>query len=117
MARMPCLAQASMIWTRSPCLRTVAVFSESQRWSPEKSRMSVLDASRRKKVFHACCGERWIGKQAGFVGEAEQFGKMQRRAGAFLATDHGEVILMAVEPRHEDDTGFVEPRRRLEDVS
>jgi len=37
MARMPCRAQASMISTRSPCLRSVAVFSDSQRWSDEKS--------------------------------------------------------------------------------
>ncbi len=36
---MPCLAQASMISNKvAPCLRTVAVLSDSRRWSDEKSR-------------------------------------------------------------------------------
>ncbi len=32
--------------TKSPCLRTVAVFSDSQRWSLEKSRISGFDPAR-----------------------------------------------------------------------
>src|SRR3954464_15544657 len=90
MARMPCRAQASMISARSPCLRTVAVFSDSQRWSFEKSRMSAFDASGSEYQLHARGRELRVRQQAGLVGEPEQLGEVQRGARALLATDHGE---------------------------
>ena len=56
-------------------------------------------------------------EQAGRVGQAEQLGQVRQRARALLAADHREVVLVAVEPGHEDDAGLVEARRRLEDVA
>src|SRR3954470_16644488 len=41
---------------------------------------------------------------------------MQGRPRALLASDHGEMILMAVQVRHEDYAGLVEAGGRLEDV-
>src|SRR3954470_20528012 len=117
MARMPWRVQASMISRRSPCLRTVAVFSDSQRWSLEKSRMSAIDAAGGEHQLHAPGRELGISQQTGLVGEPEQFGEMQRGARALLAADHGEVVLMAVEISHEHHAGLVEPGRRLEDVT
>ena len=58
-----------------------------------------------------------LDEQPGLVGQPKQFGQMQRRARALLPADHGEMVLMAVEPGHEHDAGLVEPRRRLEDVA
>src|SRR3954453_21804675 len=101
MARMPCRWQASTISTRSPCLRTVAVFSDSQRWSFEKSRISAVDTARGEHQLHAPRRELGVGQQACLVGKPEQFGEMQRGARAFLAADHGEVVLMAVKIGHE----------------
>src|SRR5215470_2094519 len=78
---------------------------------------SRLHAARRQHGAHAQRGAVGIGEKAGGVGEAEQLGEMQRRACALLAADQGEMILQAVEIRHEHHAGLVEARRRLEDVA
>src|SRR5215203_946146 len=123
MARISCRAHASTMATRSPCRRTVAVLIESQRWSCEKSRIlcwfmkSGLDPARGQYNTHAVYREIGIAQQPGRVGQAENIRKMQRRARTFLAADHGEVILMAVQIGHEYDAGFVEARRRAKDMT
>src|SRR3954471_11201803 len=101
-------AQASAMATKSPCLRTVAVLSDSQRWSLEKSRISGIDPARGHHGLHAPNCKLGIGQQPGLVGEPEQLGQMLRRAGALLAADHREVVLMAVQIGHEHDSRFVE---------
>ena len=75
------------------------------------------DAEGHEHARHACGSCLRIVEQACLVGEAKQLGKMQHRAGALLASQHGEMILMAVEIRHEHDAGLVEAGRRLEDVA
>ncbi len=62
-------------------------------------------------------GEIGIAQHPRLVGEAEELGQMDERAGALLAADHHEVILQAVEIGEEDDAGLVEAGRRLEDVA
>src|SRR5690606_32763589 len=117
MARISARAQASTMERRSPCLRTVAVLIDRKRWSREKSRMaeaaaaageavrfmlSPFHAVRREHVAHTPDREGRIAQQARRIGEPEELGEMQRRAGALLAADHGEMVLPAVEVGHED---------------
>src|SRR5262245_38795174 len=100
MARMPAVAQASTMPTRSACRLSVAVLIESQWWSCEKSRMATfasrLDAAQRQHAPHAGYRALGFGQQAGLVREPEQLGQMQGRARALLAADHGEMVLVAV---------------------
>jgi hypothetical protein len=70
----------------------------------------------REQFRHARRRQVRVVQDAGLVGEAKQFGQMQDGARAFLAADHDEMILQAVEPCKEHDAGFVK-RRRLEDVA
>ena len=62
-------------------------------------------------------GELRVLQEARGVGQAEQLGEMQHAARALLAADHDEVVLVAVQPGHEDHARLVEARRRLEDVA
>ena len=71
----------------------------------------------REELLHPLAGKFRILQQARGIGEPEQFGEVQDAARALLAADHGEVILVAVEIRHEYDAGLVEARRALEDVA
>ena len=57
-------------------------------------------------------GELGIAQHPRLVGEAEELGEMEERAGALLAADHDEMILQAVEIGEEHDAGLVEARRR-----
>jgi len=70
----------------------------------------------REHSAHARDRELGVAQQAGGIREAEQLGEMHERARALLAADHDEMVLVAVQIRHEDDAGLVEPGRRLEDV-
>ena len=45
----------------------------------------------------------------------KNLGEMQDGACALLPADHGEVILVSVQPGEEHDAGLVEARRRRED--
>src|SRR5436190_181952 len=115
---MPSFAQASTIAMKSPCLRTVAVLIESQRWSLEKSRIkSGSDAPRLEYEPHALGREIGIAQQTGLVRQPENVDEMQGRTRAFLPADHGEMILMSVEIGHEHHAGLVETCRRAEDVA
>src|SRR5688572_20388991 len=99
-AAMPCRAQASMI-SRSPaCLRTVAVLTDSSDGPALRSRIARLQrhAADGQYGLHARRGALGVAEQARLVGQPEQLGEVQGRAGAFLAADHGEMVLMAVEP-------------------
>src|SRR5258706_9142216 len=78
---------------------------------------SFLNSMHSKKLLHARAREAGVGEQAGRVGQAKDLGKVKDAARALLAADHDEVILVAVQPRHEDDARLVEARRRLEDVA
>ena len=98
-------------------MRTVAVLSDSQRWSAEKSRISGTMPWTASTAFMRRVASSGLASKPGLIGETEQFGQMQRRARALLPADHGEMILMAVQIGHEHDAGLVEPRRRLEDVA
>src|SRR5207302_1027598 len=49
-----------------------------------------------------------VAQQSGLVRESENLGEMERGARAFLAADHREMILMAVEIGHQYDSGLVE---------
>src|SRR5262249_19603451 len=72
---------------------------------------SFLNSMHVEKLLHAPAGERRIGKQARGVREAEELGQVQDRARALLAADHDEVVLVPVQPGHEDDACLVEARR------
>jgi hypothetical protein len=91
------------------------VFSDSQRWSAEKSRIN-LQRPRCQHRLHPPRRQFRIGQQAGLVGKPKQLGQMYRRARALLPADHGEMILMTVEVSHEHHAGLVEPRGRPEDM-
>ena len=119
MPEMPWRTQPSAAWRRSHCSRTVAVLSESQRSEPARSRMlRPLRLPPRAPPGPCACARRplRLGEQARGIGEAEQLGQMQQRARALLAADHDEMVLMAVEVRHEDDARLVEAGRRRENV-
>src|SRR3972149_4356134 len=57
-----------------------------------------------------------VAQQAGAIGEPERLGEMQDVPRALLSADHHEMLLMAVQPREEDDARLVEPGRRAEEV-
>ena len=76
-----------------------------------------FDSVGRHHGAHARGGELGVAQQAGGVGEAEQRGEVNERASAFLAADHDEVVVVAVQVRHEHDAGLVEPGGRFEDVA
>src|SRR5260221_9311346 len=113
MARTPFRASVSMA-CRSVSGFNVAVLTERKVVSRERSRIDAVDA---QYGAHAIGGAVGIGEQRGTVGEAEELGEMDERAGALLAADHGEMALMAVEIGHEDDAGLVEAGRCPEDVA
>jgi len=71
----------------------------------------------RQQAVHAAHREIGLLDQAGRIGQSEQLGEVRQRACALLSTDHDEMVLMAVEPGHEDHAGLVEARRRLEDMA
>src|SRR5258708_7807693 len=113
MARISCRASVSMAW-RSVRFFSVAVLIDRKLASRVRSR---IDAMHRKDGAHARGRALGIVEQRGGIGEAEELGEVDERARALLTADHGEVALVTVEIGHEDDTRFVEPRRRLEDVA
>ena len=62
-------------------------------------------------------GDIGITQDASLVGEPEYVGIVHDAAGRLHPADHHEVVLVAVKPGQEDDTGFVVLRRRLKDTS
>src|SRR6476661_5167166 len=114
-AGIPWRRQASTAWRRSNCSRTVARLID--RPSAFTVRRRLVNAADGEHVAHAPGGNVGIAEDAGGVGEAEQFGEMDERAGALLAANHDEMVLQAVQIGEEDDPGLVEARRRLEDVA
>src|SRR5512141_258158 len=113
-----------MICSRFHCARTVAVLIDKSSERGEDMGLGTpcdplpgFDAVQGEERAHACNGDVGIAQQARSIGELEQLDEMEQAACALLAADHGEMPLMAVEPRQEDDTGLVEARRRLEHVA
>ena len=96
--------------------RTVAVFSERCRAAlggEIAHRHATPWTARNRRIRSAAsAGSR---EELCPVGEAEDFGEMQDRAGALLPADHGEMVLVAVQPGEEDDPGLVEASGRGED--
>ena len=58
-----------------------------------------------------------ISQQPGLVRKPEQLGEMLDGAGALLPAHHHEMVLVPIQPGHEDHAGFVEARWRLEDMA
>src|SRR5262245_7488833 len=104
-AAMPCRAQASTISGRPPCLRTVAVLTDSSDGPLARSRIGRLrrHAADGQYRLHACRCALGVAEQAGLVGQPEELGEVQGRARALLAADHCEMVLVAIEISHEDD--------------
>src|SRR3990172_9267107 len=109
MPRMPWRAQPSIACASVHCFLIVAVLSDSSDGSG--------DAMDRHQLPHPAAGTLGILQQARGIREAEEFGEVQQVARALLAADHHEVLLVAVQPGHENDAGLVEARRRAEDVA
>src|SRR5438067_11613546 len=122
MRRMPRRWQPTMMSGSDHCLRTVAVLIDSR--SDRGGLILLVTASgslavetvHDEEAAHARAGEVRIAQQCGGVGELEQLDEMRQAARALLASDHDEMILMAVEPGQEDDARLVEARRGAEDV-
>src|SRR5688572_25582251 len=76
------------------------------------SRVSLFDSMYRQQALHATHGQLGLLQQVGGISQAEQLRQVRQRARALLAAHHGEVGLVAVEPRHEHNPGLVEARGR-----
>src|SRR5690242_17267915 len=100
-----------MISGSDHCARTVAVLSERRSGSGSDMR-SPLDSVHGQERSHPRYREVRIAQQPCLIGEPEHIAEMQHATRALLAADHREMRLMAIEPSHEHDTGFVKARRR-----
>ncbi len=129
MKRMPWRAHPATISGSDHCLRTVAVLIDSSSGSGGQlqSRCGCLAVTSRRVrgsvelassvMFMRAQARSGVDEHAGNVRQPEQFDQVHQVAGALLAADHDEVLLVSVEPGDEYDTGLVEARWRAEDMA
>ena len=80
-------------------------------------RASLAASVHCQELLHARARERRIDEKARRVREAEELRKMLDVPRGLLPAHHDEVILVAVQPRHEHHPRLIEARRRAEDVA
>src|SRR5262249_12260018 len=96
MAVMPSRMHASTASRKPNCSRTVARLS-ARPSSVTVGLGSLMDAANREDLAHAARGELRVAEHPSGVGQPEQRGEVEKRAGALLAADHDEVVLQSVE--------------------
>ena len=69
------------------------------------------------QIFHSLNSHLGVLQQMGLIGQSEQLCQMLNGAGALLTANHAEMVLVTVEPSHEDNARFVVTGRRLENMA
>lgn len=67
--------------------------------------------------LHSVSGRFGVFQKIGSVGQAEQLCQVQDGPRGLLTTHHAEMLLVSIEPGHEDDARFVITGRRRKDMA